>query len=208
MFSFQNSKAMTAGEGGIAVTNDAELAARLRSLVNCGRRAEGGWFEHFEAATNARMTGLQAALLLGQLERLGDQLRLRRNNAAALKDAVTAKGCDFQKVPDGASSRTLYLLPGRIEENVFGFTRDEFVKAMEGEGIPCRPFYPHPLYKNPMYETLPKRVEACPEAERACEECFWLPQSVLMGGKEDALDVARAIEKIYRISKPATLRTQ
>src|SRR5690606_36904204 len=72
-FSFQNSKSMTAGEGGMVVTSDAELAERMRSLVNCGRRPGAGWFDHFEAASNLRLTGLQAAVLMAQLERLPEQ---------------------------------------------------------------------------------------------------------------------------------------
>ena len=81
-FSFQNSKSMTAGEGGLVLTSDPELAAMARSLANGGRRSDGGWFEHFELGSNLRLSGLQAAVLLAQLERLPAQIRLRTENAA------------------------------------------------------------------------------------------------------------------------------
>ena len=76
-FSFQASKNMTAGEGGILITNDADLAERARSIGNQGRRTGGAWYEHPRLGTNARLTGFQAALLLNQLRRLPEQLATR-----------------------------------------------------------------------------------------------------------------------------------
>jgi dTDP-4-amino-4,6-dideoxygalactose transaminase len=202
-FSFQNSKPMTSGEGGIIITRDAALAERARSLVNCGRRAGHGWFEHFELASNYRLSGLQAAVLLAQLERLAGQVRDRERNLKILRDNLSAPGLLFQVAPQGANVQTLYLLVGRVDEDVFGIGRDAFVAALEAEGIPCRPFYPHPLYANPMFRDLPHRIDPCPVAERACQDSFWLPQRVLMGSEEDTLDIARAIAKIYEAVKPA-----
>jgi dTDP-4-amino-4,6-dideoxygalactose transaminase len=201
-FSFQNSKPMTAGEGGILVTNDAALAGKARSLVNCGRREGHGWFEHFELTSNYRLSGLQAAVLLAQLERLTEQVRLRERNLRVLQGNLAAPGLFFQTAPQGANVQTLYLLVGRVDEDVFGIGRDEFVAALQAEGIPCRPFYPHPLYANPVFRELPHRLDPCPVAERACKDSFWLPQRVLMGSEEDTLDIARAIAKIYEIVKP------
>ncbi len=201
-FSFQNSKAMTSGEGGIVVTNDEAFAERARSFVNCGRREGRGWFEHFELATNYRLSGFQAAVLLAQMERLAEQVRVREENLKVVQESLAAPGLYFQTAPQGANVQTLYLLVGRVDEEVFGIGRDEFVAALEAEGIPCRPFYPHPLYANPMFRDLPHRVEPCPVAERACKDAFWLPQRVLMGTKEDTLDITRAIAKIYDVVKP------
>lgn len=201
-FSFQNSKAMTSGEGGIVITNDAAFAERARSFVNCGRREGHGWFEHFELATNYRLSAFQAAVLLAQVERLSDQVRLREENLKIVQENLAAPGLYFQIAPQGANVQTLYLLVGRVDEDVFGIGRNEFVAALEAEGIPCRPFYPHPLYANAMFRDLPHRVEPCPVAERACKDAFWLPQRVLMGTKEDTLDVTRAITKIYEVVKP------
>ncbi len=201
-FSFQNSKPMTAGEGGILVSNDQEIAARARSLANCGRRPEQGWFHHFAPASNYRLGGLQAAVLLAQLERLPEQIRLRTNNAELLLKALSVPGIRFQAVPDAASSVTFYLLVGRIDADLFGMDRNQLLVALNAEGIPCRSFYPHPLYANPLYQELPCRTEPCPAAEKACQDSFWLPQRLLMGSEEDTLDIARAIEKIYQTAKP------
>jgi dTDP-4-amino-4,6-dideoxygalactose transaminase len=202
VFSFQNSKVMTAGEGGIVVTNDQEFAARARSFANCGRKEGHGWFEHFELTSNYRLSGLQAAVLLAQLERLVDQILLRRQNADTFRNALKTPGIAFQQAPKKADVHSLYLLVGRVDEKVFGVNRDEFVQAMQAEGVPCSPFYPHPLYENPLYKSHPFRALGCPVAEGACRDSFWLHLRVLMGGEEDTLDIARAIAKIHDIFKP------
>ncbi len=207
-FSFQNSKAMTAGEGGMVLTSDPELAAKARSLANCGRRSDGGWFEHFELGSNLRLGGLQAAVLLAQLDRLPEQIRLRTDNAAILREElVKTPGVFLQESPAAATSHTHYLLSGWIDEQLFGAGRDDFIAALSAEGVPIRPFYPHPLYRNPLYQDkgskLPKRLTACPVAEAASKDSFWLPQTVLMGSEDDTRDVVRAVEKIYEAYKPA-----
>ena len=203
-FSFQNSKVMTSGEGGIITTNDADLAARARSFANCGRREDAGWFDHFILASNLRLGAFQAAVLTAQLEKLTDQIRLRQQNAESLIKAVSAPGIRFQKVPGGANVQSCYVIPGAIDEAEFGVGRDGFIEAMKAEGIPCAPFYAKPLYKNPMYEDVAHRIEPCPVAEEACDTSFWLPLVTLMGSEDDVQDVARAIQKIHTAYKPVT----
>jgi dTDP-4-amino-4,6-dideoxygalactose transaminase len=205
-FSFQNTKVMTAGEGGIITTNDDEFAARARSIANTGRRPDQGWFHHFELGSNFRITAFQAAVLLAQLERLVDQILRRGQNSDAVGEAPQSPGVRFQKAPESATPHAFYLLVGRIDEGLFGVHRDEFVRAMRAEGVPCDPFYPHPLYENPMYgEALAHRAEPCPVAEQVCKDSFWLPMRTLMGSKEDALDIVRAIDKVHQAYKPAVL---
>lgn len=201
-FSFQNSKSMTAGEGGILVTNDKEVADAAASFANCGRRGGHGWFDHFELAPNYRLSGFQAAVLMAQLERLPGQIRTRQANRDALVDSISTPGIVFQSSPEGVNVKTHYLLLGRIEEKAFGMKRDDFVRAMEAEGIPCRPYYPHPLYKNPMYQSAPCRAMPCPIAEQACLDSFWIPQNALMGDEEDTRDIARAVAKIWEAAQP------
>lgn len=203
VFSFQNSKAMTAGEGGILVTSDQSLAARARSIANAGRREGHGWFEHFELGTNLRMTAPQAALLYGQLERLHDQIRLRAANFARFEQGLEGvDGVNLQRAPAGATVQTRYIVPGRIDEALFGLDRDRFVTAVQREGVPVRPFYPHPLYENPLYRREPHRALRCPVAEQATRDSFWLPMNLFMGGEDDAMDVALAIAKVHQAFKP------
>ncbi len=207
-FSFQNSKSMTAGEGGIIITSDDSLAERMRSQINCGRRPDRDWFEHFEIATNLRLTAFQAAVLTAQLERLPDQIRVRQLNRAALQEKLATPGVQLQALPEGATVHTHYLLCGWVNEDELGASRDELVGALQAEGVPVRPFYPHPLYRNPLYKEAPCRRTDCPVAEQMVKDSFWIPQRVLMGSEDDTLDVVRAIEKVYDAYRPRTKRVQ
>src|SRR4051794_31162074 len=85
-FSFQIRKNITAGEGGIVLTNDAATAELCRSATNCGRRTGSAWYDHDYLGSNLRMTEFQGAILLAQLARLDEQIA-RRERSAALLDA-------------------------------------------------------------------------------------------------------------------------
>jgi dTDP-4-amino-4,6-dideoxygalactose transaminase len=197
-FSFQNSKVMTAGEGGILTSNDSEFATRVRAIANQGRRENGGWFEHYTLGTNYRMTAWQAAVLLPQLERLPDHNARREANAAIIRRELAAvPGLTFQRIRPEARVQTNYLLLGRIDASKFGMTRDEFHRAIIAEGIPCTPFYPHTLYDNPLYRTAGAcRVEPCPISEACIQDAFWFPHRVLLGPEETAHEIAAAILRI------------
>lgn len=198
-FSFQNGKVMTSGEGGILTTNDAEFEVRARSFVNQGRRPGASFFHHFTLATNFRITALQAAVLLAQLERLPEQTTLRARNAKLLRNELAGvDGIAFQHVPAQAATHSHYLLPGRIDAGRFGRTRDEFHRGLSEAGVPCTPFYPHPLYGNPLYQQGGCRVEPCPVSEACVRDAFWLPHRLLMAGEETIREVAGIIRAMHR----------
>jgi dTDP-4-amino-4,6-dideoxygalactose transaminase len=180
-FSFQNSKVMTAGEGGIFTTSDPVLFDRAFSILDLGRKPGGGWFVHYETGTNYRITGLQAAVLLAQLERLPEQNCRRERNARIIRESVP--GIRFQRVPAEARVHTNYLLLGRIQN------RDAFQSAVISQGLPCT-FYPHTLYQNPVYLRGGCRVMPCPVAEACVRDAFWLPHRALLGSEDDANEIA------------------
>ncbi len=187
-FSFQNSKVITAGEGGMLTTNDDNLAASARSILDQGRRPNEGWFFHYELGTNYRMTALQAAVLIAQLERLPQQNAIRARNAEAVRLALAdLPRIRFQHVPEAASIHTNYLLLGRIPD------RDRFHREVTSRGVPCTPFYPHPLYGNPLYQRGGCRVEPCPVAEQCVRDAFWLPHRVLLGSEGDTEDLIEVL---------------
>ncbi|MBV6431553.1 MAG: 3-amino-5-hydroxybenzoate synthase [Bryobacteraceae bacterium] len=195
-FSFQNGKVMTAGEGGIVLTSDESLAAAMRSFGNCGRRPGATFFHHFILATNLRLTGLQAAVLVAQLERLPSQIATRARNAARLmKELEDVEGIHWQDIDPRVTANSWYLLLGRIDERKFGMSRDEFHSMLQGAGVPCTPFYPHTLYENPVYRDTPCRVEPCPNAEASIRDAFWLPHYLLMGEEGLMHEVAGIIRR-------------
>ncbi|MCC6862935.1 MAG: DegT/DnrJ/EryC1/StrS family aminotransferase [Bryobacterales bacterium] len=198
-FSFQNSKVMTAGEGGMLTTNDPGFAERAHSIANQGRRTGGGWFHHYILGSNFRLSALQAAVLLAQLERLPEQIRQRTCNAQRLcRELADLPGITWQRIAPEANVHSYYLLLGRIDSAKSGYTRDKFQKALAERGITCT-YYPHPLYANPVYQTLPCRAEPCPVAEATIQDAFWLSHRLLMGNEADTLQVAEAVRAAARV---------
>jgi len=194
-FSFQNGKVLTAGEGGAVVTNDAGLAARFREFSNQGRRADGvSAFHHYSLGTNFRLTALQAAVLTAQFERLPAQI-LQRQRAERLLRELTADvpGLVWQDVPKEVNVHSHYLLPGRIDAARYGHTRNDFHRHLHANGVPCTPFYPHPLYGNPLYQAGGCRIMPCPNSEAYVEDAFWLPHRVLMADDGTLRKVAEVI---------------
>jgi dTDP-4-amino-4,6-dideoxygalactose transaminase len=199
-FSFQNSKVMTAGEGGMLIGNDPDFLARARSIGDQGRRAGGGWFDHFVLGTNYRMTAWQAAILIAALERLPEQVCLRTRNAALLLGELAAvPGIRWQTRPYQANTNSWYLVLGRVDAARLGMTRDEFHQRVTAEGLPCTPFYPHPLYGNPLYRAGGCRVEPCPVSEECIRDAFWLSHRVLMGSAEQTREIAAALRRACRL---------
>ncbi|HEY7210259.1 MAG TPA: DegT/DnrJ/EryC1/StrS family aminotransferase [Bryobacteraceae bacterium] len=208
-FSFQQSKNMTAGEGGILITSDPDLAGRARSFCNQGRRQGGAWYEHATLGTNYRLTGWQAAILLAQLARLPEQMEKRARNLAVLNRALAKSGV---VVPPAVDSRVtghgLYLYIMRLNTAALGdVSTDAFVEALRAEGIPGISRYPHPIYANRVFHSFAHKRLNCPEAERFCRECFWISHEILLAEEEDLADFVRAVEKV-RDSAPELLVTK
>jgi dTDP-4-amino-4,6-dideoxygalactose transaminase len=201
-FSFQASKNMTAGEGGAIVTDDAELAERCRSLSNSGRVEGAEWYYHYHVATNARLTEFAAALLNAQLARLPEQNTTRAKNAAILDSALSEiEGISIQTGDDRITARTYHIYCLRMDPDAFGCSRDQLVKALNAEGLPISPGYPHPLYKQPIFrEPLGGHDYAkvnCPVCEDLCyRSALWFRHSVLLGTEDDIAQIAAMFAKV------------
>ena len=195
-FSFQNGKVLTAGEGGALLTNDAGLAQRFRNFANQGRSANGvSFYHHYTVGTNFRLTGLQAAVLTAQMERLPAQI-VHRERAEELLRSLTADldWLTWQQVPSEVNVHSHYLLPGRIRN---GKSRDHFQQHLLKHGVPCTPFYPHPLYGNPLYQQPGTcRIMPCPHAEACVEDAFWLPHRLLLADEETIHQAAAIIRNV------------
>jgi len=216
-FSFQMSKNLTCGEGGIILTDDEELATTARSFVNVGRLEGREWYEHFVVTGNYRITEFQAALLLSQMERVEEQLHTRAQNAAILDAGLSSiRGIHVPKNDARVTRRSYHLYPFRyVAEEFGGLPRAAFLKALEAEGIPASPGYPKPLYKQTAFQQInqvPLRSQStwpgadvsyrdvvCPVAERLCAgEMVWLTHEVLLGTRRDMEQIVEAVQKIHR----------
>jgi dTDP-4-amino-4,6-dideoxygalactose transaminase len=211
-FSFQSSKNLTAGEGGIITTNDDALAAACRSIQNCGRVPDGLWYEHHVISGNYRLGEFQGAVLNGQLDRLEEQTRTRDANGRYLAARIAAlPGLYPQARPVDCTRHSYHLFMLRLDESVFGAPRAAVLRALAAEGILCSAGYgfslPHqPLFRNRAFgpylagasATLDYRDARCPASDLLCrEQCIWLEQHLLLGSRPDAEDIARAFEKVY-----------
>ncbi len=224
-FSFQSSKNMTAGEGGIITTNDDELAERCWSIQNCGRVPGGVWYEHHVIAGNYRLGELQGAVLNGQLDRLEAQTLARERNGRRLATRLAAlSGLHPQARPAHCTRHSYHLFVLRLDAASFGVPRAAVLEALQAEGIPCSAGYGFSLPRQPIFRNrafgpfLPAagrelRYDAvrCPNSDLLCtEQAIWLEHRLLLGPPEDADDIARAFEKVHthRDSLRAAAATQ
>lgn len=206
-FSFQLSKNMTCGEGGIITTNNTELANACWSVHHVGRKPNDEWYRHYRLSTNARMTEWQAAVLLVQLQRLDYQIDIRENNARKLdKLLASIEGIETLKTDSRVTRHTHHLYMFKFKKKYFkNASKTRFIKALNAEGIPAGYGYIE-LNKQPILKTdqikriLTRNIDysslKLPEAEKACRETVWIPQNVLLGKEEDMEVIAKAIIKI------------
>lgn len=198
-FSLQASKNLTAGEGGIVLTNHEDLAQKLWSFINQGRSPGGAWFEHGILGSNLRMTGWQAGILLAQMERFEEQLQRRQENARRLH-AILAEvdGLEPQAWDERCEVHAHHLFIMRYDANQWqDVPRERFVKALQAEGVPLSIGYTVPLYEQPPLAAPHSRHHPCPATEHACRsEGTWMHHSVLLAESAAMDDIAQAIFKI------------
>lgn len=194
-FSFQNGKVLSSGEGGMLTTNDDGFAERAHSFANQGRVKGESFYKHFHLSSNLRMTAFQAGVLIAQFERLPDQIKQRTANADRLKRLLSdLSEIVWQQVPEQVTQTSYYLLPGRLRGA--RVNRDGFCKALKSAGIPCTPFYPFPLYGNPLYQQSGScRVMPCPNAEACVDDAFWLSHVLLLADEQTIEEAAQHIRQ-------------
>jgi dTDP-4-amino-4,6-dideoxygalactose transaminase len=209
-FSLQSSKLLTAGEGGVVTTNDDETAERAESYANCGRASRADRFGHRLLGYNYRLTEFQAAVLVGQLEKLPAQTALRTGRAERLSKGLAAiPGLSLLRPDPRQTTQAFYHYVFKYDAAAFGgASRDRFVAALEAEGIPCDGLFYEPVYRSTLFDVdpaffpalcgrLPWESVRCPVAEKAAfEESVWLPHRILLGTEADVDGVLEAIGKI------------
>ncbi len=202
-FSFQLGKTLTAGEGGMVLTDSEELAAKLHSLSSHGRMRGRPTYEHRLVGSNLRMTEFQGALLLAQLARLDEQTKHRDANAiylaAGLEEipGLRALKRDKRLTQWGFYHWNFKFIPEAWE----GITRDQFLEAARAEGLAMGAgVHVSPMYANPMYteEDTPYRKHECPNCEYASQyESLSLSHPVFLGLREDMDLILAACQKIW-----------
>lgn len=154
-----------AGDGGMVVTRDAELAATLRLLRNHGNPGD---YSYPRLGFNSRLDAVQAALLTVKLQRLDGWTEARRANARAYNERLA--GLPIVLPTEREGDRHVYhQYTLRISD------RDGLHRWLDERGIDTRVYYPAPLHTQPACAPLGYRAGQFPEAERACREVLSLP---------------------------------
>jgi dTDP-4-amino-4,6-dideoxygalactose transaminase len=216
-FSFQASKLMTAGEGGIIVSNDDAFERQARSVHDCGRMPGEWFYSHFINGSNYRLSEWQGAILMAQLTRLDAQTQRRHQNARLL-DRLLAQipGITPQKLDPRCTRNGHYAYIFHVDSKQFaGAGTDKLIQAMNAEGIPDQASYP-PIHALHVFQNGEYRKRLCgsqataphaflkaryPNTHRAAFETIWIPQPVLLGDEEDMHEIASAWRKIQKFAK-------
>jgi perosamine synthetase len=181
-FSFYGNKTVTTGEGGMVVTNNPQLAERMRFLKGQGQ-APGRRYWHVELGFNYRMTNICAAIGLAQVERLSSILVRKRAIAELYKHFLSRAPVTFKvRAPEVESGE--WLVSVLVPE---GMDRDVVMEIMEGDGIEARPVF-YCAHEMPMYAT----GESFPVAERISRRGISLPSYPQMTDQ----DVQRVVEAL------------
>ncbi|MEO2035197.1 MAG: DegT/DnrJ/EryC1/StrS family aminotransferase [Planctomycetaceae bacterium] len=217
-FSFQETKNITAGEGGVLVTNDAEIADLCRSFTHCGRAPGSAWYDHDFLGSNLRLTEFQAVILSVQLERLEQQVATRERNVRLINDILGDVSCiQLPAESPRMTRRSYHMYIFRLKEDLREL-RDVIVAEVAAAGVPVSAGWYRPLYRNDVFQKAHlgpahgirsplagKGVDYtstnCPVCEQVCQDAIWIPQYVLLGSESDVISAARVIRHVIEQKK-------
>lgn len=216
-FSFQASKLMTAGEGGIIITDDDRFERLARAVHDCGRMPGEWFYSHYIYGSNYRLSEWQGAILSAQLGRLDEQTRRRHQNARLLDNLLSAiPGITPQALDSRCTRNGQYAYILHVNNREFaGISMKTLVAALNAEGIPNQASYPplHELhlFRNGEYRRRLMQTQrqadhqflrqSFPVTQRAAWETVWIPQPALLGDAEDMQEIAAAFAKIQKHAK-------
>jgi perosamine synthetase len=220
VFSFQETKNMVTGEGGMVLTRDSWLAERCRMIRNHGEAVVEGRSRQYLAnmvGWNYRMTELEAAIGVEQLKKLPYLNQERIRLASYLSERLVA--FDGLDMPYRAPfvQHVYHVYGMRYNAQQVGLPRQTFVKALRAEGIPLGTGYPHPLYENPLFKeriaygdkgcpytcgwytgNVQYATGMCPVAEDLCaRSALWLFVARPPATLDDMEDIVRAFAKVF-----------
>ncbi len=193
VFSFYANKLVTTGEGGMVLTNDPAIAEHARSLRNlCFQRERR--FYHTKLGHNFRLTNLQAAIGLAQIERMPDTIRKKRwigqTYTRRLKHISS-----IQLPVEESWARQVYWMYGLVLDESTGLDAVKFARLLLAEGIETRPFFLG-MHEQPVFRDMGLfNGESYPVAERIARQGLYLPSGLTL--TEDQLEqVCQSVEKI------------
>jgi len=193
VFSFHTSKTITTSEGGMVVTDDDELHARMMFLRDHGRLPGDYTFFNSEVAFKYKMSELQAALGLAQLERVAELVERKRSIFGWYRDRLAdVDGLTLNAERPGTLNT--FWMATVVADSSLGVTERTLAAALDDAGIATRPFF-HPLSSLPAYADLAATPAPHPVADRCGTLGINLPSALLL--TEDHVDiVCRALRRV------------
>ena len=203
-FSFHPVKTVTGGEGGAVLTNNEDyykllLLYRAHGITRredlMEHTSHGPWYyEQIALSTNYRITDIQAALIISQLNKLDRFGKRRKEIVKRYNEAFSANPALVvqEEIPESDTTRHLYVL--RIRPEKLTIDRKQFFQAMAAENVICNVHY-IPVYYHPYYEHLGYTKGLCPRAEKLYEEILSLPLYYSMTD-QDVEDVIESVGKL------------
>lgn len=192
--SFYPNKHITTGEGGMVLVNDDALAERCRSLRNLCFDKERR-FIHEELGWNFRMSNMQAAVGVAQLERIEDTVKKKREVGAWYNELLgDASGLQLP-LHETDRAANIYWVYGVVLRDEIPFDAREAIRRLREKGVDCRHFF-YPMNRQPVFRNMGlfEGVE-CPVAERLAERGFYLPSGLALT-REQAETCARALREV------------
>ena len=199
IFSFQNGKLMSAGEGGAIISNDRELIDKAFIELNCGRTENDTTYQHVGVGTNARLSEMQGAILRAKLSRLREQTLLREKNYTYLEKRMeTIPGITLQKI-DERTTDSHYMVMFYYDKKAFGgVCRDEFVAYLRGAGIPCNRSF-EAIHNLPVLQKLSKeqwKIQGgCQVSGKISREVVCMNHNVLLGNRDTMDGIVEVIRR-------------
>lgn len=192
-FSFYANKIITTGEGGMALTNDAELAERLRSERNLAFRKERRFY-HTKLGHNYRMTNIQAAIGLGQLERIEEHITQKRWMAQAYSERLNNLP-HIQLPIEKTWAKNVYWMYGIVLDEASGMDAETCAARLKDEGVETRPFFLG-MHEQPVFHEMGLfQDEHYPVSERIARQGLYLPSGLTLTARQMD-EVSMALGKV------------
>lgn len=192
-FSFYANKIITCGEGGMVLARSDDHAEHLRSLRNLSFRSDRRFY-HTELGYNYRLTNLQAAIGLSQVEQIDNHLARKRRMGAAYNERLKGISC-IQLPAEESWAKNVYWMYGVVLDESAGMNAEEFAKHLYERGIDTRPFFTG-MHEQPVFKEMGLFTnEHYPVAEKLARQGLYLPSGLTL--TESQMDlVCEAVRKV------------
>jgi dTDP-4-amino-4,6-dideoxygalactose transaminase/predicted dehydrogenase len=214
-FSFQSSKNLSAGEGGVLTTNDPDIFDRAHRMHNVGRARVGTQrWTHETLGWNCRPSEYVAAVLLHRLRTLEAEQELRHARFMLLRDLLADVPCvEPLGIGPGVVRHAVHMFVLRYRpEHCDGLSIEDFLQTVQAEGLPIHRSYDMTLAQQPVMQRLAEkhpdyvRVLPTPVADQAVQEIIYLPHPLFLGSEADMAEIAAIFRKVQAHYKPTAPR--